>query len=57
MEELAASKKETGSLLQRIKMQEEEKSELVRRVEDTDKYHQIEVQELKKINSIIRRNF
>lgn len=57
MEELAASKKETGLLLQRIKMQEEEKSELARRVEETDNYHQIEVQELKKINSIIRRNF
>lgn len=42
---------------QRMKMQEEEKNELVKKIEDLDKYHQIEVEELKKINSIIRRNF
>lgn len=46
-----------GLLLQRIKAEEEEKGEFARRIEETDKYHQIEVQELKKINSIIRRNF
>lgn len=57
MEELAASRKEAGLLLQRIKLQEEERNELAKRIEETDQYHLIEVQELKKINSIIRRNF
>jgi hypothetical protein len=56
-EEVAALKRDINGLKQTLHHCEDEKQRLMREVEEKDNFHTMEVEELRKINYIIKKNF